>query len=82
MRTKAKQVLKLHEKIISIGKVASLVGLLIANNSGCKWGKLHYRDLERDKTHALKNGPGDYESFMSLSIGLPSITLSGGLVMK
>ena len=51
----------------SIRQVASLVGLLIANCQGCKWGKLYYRDLERDKIQALKSNSGNFDKNMKIS---------------
>jgi hypothetical protein len=40
---------------------------LITNSPGCKWGKLFYRDLERDKISALKFSHGNFDASMKLS---------------
>lgn len=65
-RTKCLTVVK-HSQHVSIRQVASLVGSCVANSQGCRWGKLYYRDLEREKIFALKRNKGNYDAFMSLS---------------
>lgn len=66
LRKKCKLALK-QSNCISIREVASLVGVFIAYCQGCKWGKLFYRDLERDKIKALKSSKGDFDTIMSIS---------------
>ena len=40
-------------------EVAEVIGLLVSNFPGVQFGPLHYRFLERDKTHALIIHKGD-----------------------
>jgi hypothetical protein len=51
----------------TIRQVAEVIGILISNFPGTKYGPLHYRALELCKINALKQARGDYNSVMSLS---------------
>lgn len=51
----------------TIREVSSVVGSLLACTTGVKWGRLHYRDLERDKLDALRHQKGDFDKIMPLS---------------
>lgn len=52
---------------VKIRDVASLVGSFVAATPATKWGKLFYRDLERDKGLAVKTAKGNFDNNMSLS---------------
>lgn len=47
--------------------VAKLIGKFVSSLPGVDFGKLHYRNLERDKIEALKYNKGNYEGLMCLS---------------
>ena len=51
----------------SVQEVAHVVGLMVAIFPAVKFAPLFYRDLERDKTHALKVHKGKYTASMTLS---------------
>lgn len=51
----------------SIRQVAQVLGLLTSSFPGVMYGPLHYRWIEIDKTQALKQCKGNFESAMSLS---------------
>ena len=50
-----------------ISEVAEVIGLIVSNFPGVQFGPLHYRFLERDKTHALITNKGNYKSHMTLT---------------
>jgi len=50
-------------------EVAEVIGLIVSNFPGVLFEPLHYRFLERDKTHALITHRGDYKSHMTLTPG-------------
>ncbi|CAB4006638.1 Hypothetical predicted protein [Paramuricea clavata] len=52
---------------LTIQFVASVIGTLISALPGVEFGRLHYRNLERDKINALARNNGNYRSFMHLS---------------
>ena len=70
---KAEKIMKLcihfcHKgKAFTIREVASLIGSLISSCPGVGYGRLHYRNIERDKINALKSQKGNFEAKMSLS---------------
>ena len=51
----------------TIREVASVLGLLVSSFPDVMYGPLYYRQLEREKSHAIKDNNGNYEAFMSLS---------------
>ena len=51
----------------TITQVAEVIGILISNFPGTKYGPLHYRALELCKINALQKARGDYSSTMTLS---------------
>lgn len=57
----------LYEGPLPIRQIAQLVGVLISSCVGTKWGKLFYRDVERDKIKALHFNAGNFDAKMSLS---------------
>lgn len=50
----------LRAKIVQIQEVASLLGKLVAAFPACRYGPLHYRELEKDKIAALKFSKGNF----------------------
>ena len=58
----------LQNKCPTISQVAEVIGILISNFPGTKYGPLHYRALELCKISALKQARGDYGSKMTLSL--------------
>ena len=52
-----------------ISEVAKVIGTLVSNFPGVQYGPLHYRQLENDKSSALKTNRGSYNSPMRLSHG-------------
>ena len=63
-------------KAFTIREVASLIGSLISSCPGVRYGRLHYRNIERDKINALKSQKGNFEAKMSLSHESPHKMLS------
>ena len=51
----------------SVQKLAEIIGLIVSSFPGVEYGPLNYRDLERDKTTALKVNKGDFSSKFTLS---------------
>ena len=58
----------LLQKRMCIRNVASFIGTLVSCFPGVAYGPLYYRDLERNKTEALRDARGDYGSDMTLSV--------------
>ena len=54
--------------ILSIRFVARVIGKIVSSLPGSEFGKLHYRNLERDKIRALALNRGDYVAKMQLSV--------------
>ena len=52
---------------VKIQDIARLIGYLISNFPGVKFGALYYRYLEMDKIKALKQSKGDFDALMSVS---------------
>ena len=50
----------------TIQEVASVIGLLVSTFPAVMYGPLYYRQLERDKSLALKDKRGNYEALLSL----------------
>ena len=57
----------LKTKHPTVRHVAEVIGLMVAAFHGVRWGQLYYRQLELDKTAALKAQQGNFEKRMSLS---------------
>jgi hypothetical protein len=51
----------------TIRQVASVLGLLVSNFPAAQFGPLHFRDLDMDKTEALKLNKGNFDKHMKLS---------------
>ena len=73
LTTKKKQKIKnactaLQERSkYTIREVASVIGLLVSSFPAVMYGPLYYRQLEREKSLAIKDNNGNNEAFMSLS---------------
>ena len=52
---------------LSICFVAKVIGKVVSALPGMVFGRLHYRNLERDKIYALSANQGDYDALMPLS---------------
>ena len=57
----------LHSSSPTIRKVASVLGLLVSSFPAAQFGPLHFRDLDMDKTEALKQNRGNFDKHMTLS---------------
>ena len=57
----------LGQNQLTIQDVAELVGQLVATFPGVPFGKLYYRQIDNEKTQALKAAKGDFSHSMSLS---------------
>ena len=56
-----------QQNMPSIRSVAQLIGMMVACFPGVEYGPLFYRQVDRDKTAALKANLGDFDKKMSLS---------------
>jgi hypothetical protein len=54
---------------ITIQDVASITGKIVSMFPGAQFGPLHYRELEKEKTTALKLCKGNWKAKMTLSTG-------------
>jgi len=63
--TKAKTIL--GKQSPSIREVSELIGLMVSSFPGVTHGPLFYRQLELDKTMALKANNGNFDALMTLS---------------
>lgn len=52
---------------VKIREVSSLVGSFTASYPATKWGRLYFRDLDREKCKALNKNEGNFDKYMSLS---------------
>ena len=57
----------LKRSVISIRKVAHVIGLLVSSLPAVQYGPLHYRSLEIDKNIALQQNNGNSKAIMTLS---------------
>ncbi|XP_068691461.1 uncharacterized protein [Montipora foliosa] len=57
----------IHWENLSIGFVAKIIGKVVSALPGVEFGRLHYRNLQRDKIYALSANQGDYDALMQLS---------------
>ena len=57
----------MNESRVTIRSVAKLLGKMISSFPGIKYGKLHYRSLERCKILALKENYGNFDAKMTLN---------------
>ena len=59
-----------RKKEDTIRNVARVVGMIVATFSGVELGPLHYRTMEREKTEALKENQGNFDSLMHITPGM------------
>ena len=60
---------------IKIRDIAQIIGHMVSAFPAIQYGPLYYRNLEHDKTAALKLSKGNYDAFMSISkLGLIELT--------
>ncbi|CAG2195281.1 unnamed protein product [Mytilus edulis] len=57
----------LQRNLAKIRDVAKVIGLIVSSFSAVEFGKLFYRNLEKEKIIALKNSKGDFEQSMLIS---------------
>ena len=57
----------LDKKEVKIRLVAKLVGIMVSYSPGVEYGQLFYRQIEIEKSTALKNNQGNFERYMQLS---------------
>ncbi|XP_072048693.1 uncharacterized protein [Amphiura filiformis] len=55
------------QKYLKIRQVAKVIGKLVAAMPAVQYGQLHYRQLEIEKTMALRNNRGNFNNSMKLS---------------
>ncbi|CAB4004433.1 Hypothetical predicted protein, partial [Paramuricea clavata] len=66
---KACKALRTASKPQTIREVARIIGKIVASFPGVMYGPLYYRELDKDKTQALKEAKGDFDATMALSQG-------------
>ena len=54
----------------SIRQVARVIGLIVSSFSAVDYGKLFYRELEKEKIQALKRSKGNFDSYMRVTQGM------------
>ena len=52
---------------VTIRELAHVTGLLVSSLPGVQFGRLHYRQLEKDKSRALQLSKGNYDGPVALS---------------
>ena len=52
---------------IQIREIARIIGHMVSSFPAVKYGPLYYRNLEHDKTSALKQSKGNYDGHMNIS---------------
>jgi hypothetical protein len=52
---------------VSIREFATLIGKIISIFPGSEYGPLHFRDLEREKTHALRENDENYDANIKIN---------------
>ncbi|XP_068739614.1 uncharacterized protein [Montipora capricornis] len=57
----------LSETKVTIRELAHVIGLLVSSLPGVQFGRLHYRQLEKDKSRALQLCKGNYDGPVTLS---------------
>lgn len=56
-----------HKSDEVIRKVARVLGLIVSTFSAVQYGPLHYREIEREKIHALQLSMGDFNAIMPVT---------------
>ena len=59
--------LRTASKLQTIREVGRIIGKIVASFPGVMYGPLYYRELDKDKTQALKEAKGDFDATMALS---------------
>jgi hypothetical protein len=72
----------LRGNTLTIQFVASVIGTLISALPGVEFGRLHYRNLERDKINALARNNGNYRALICAFLRQQSRSFSGGQHMS
>lgn len=57
----------LQKPAVTTQELAQLIGTMVSNFPAVEYGPLHYRNLERDKTSALRKNQGNYLGKLELS---------------
>lgn len=57
----------LSKHLVTIREVSRMIGLIVSSFPGVMHGPLYYRNLEAEKSLALKRENGNYEAYMSIS---------------
>ena len=57
----------LQKAAVTTQELAQLIGRMVSNFPAVEYGPLHYRNLERDKTSALRKNHGNYLGKLELS---------------
>ncbi|XP_072039807.1 uncharacterized protein [Amphiura filiformis] len=65
LKQRCQELLHMHKS--HIRQVAKVIGKLVAAFPGVDYGPLHYRELEKEKSMALKISKGNFDSKMILS---------------
>ena len=62
---------KLDASQVTIGDVVQTVGYMVSSFPGVMFGPLYFRQLERDKTEALKCNKGVFDAIMTIADTAP-----------
>jgi ribonuclease HI len=62
----------LSKKFAKIREVAAVIGLLVSSFSAVDYGKLHYHNLETEKSQAVKINKGNFDKIMEISNDMKS----------
>ena len=57
----------LNGEVFTIRFIAHVIGKIVSSLPGVEFGRLHYRNMERDKIKALANNRGDFDGHLHLS---------------
>ena len=57
----------MNKNKFTIRELAQVIEQMVAAFPAVQWGPLYYRQLEKDKSDALKNNKGNFEAMTGLS---------------
>ena len=57
----------LKTKYLTVHKLSQAIGLMVASFQGVKYGKLHYRNCDNQKSEVLREGKGNFQTSMTLA---------------
>ena len=57
----------LKSEHLTVHKLSRAIGLIVASFQGVKYGKLHYRSCDNQKSKVLKEGKGNFQASMELT---------------